>query len=58
MSIPRYGWSGLAAPVAAAATVHSTAPWYYVFGPVLVIAVGFAFRRFRRGGGPPPGPGS
>jgi len=57
MPVPRYGWPGLAAPAVAATTVHSTAPWYYVFGPVLVIAVGFAIRRFRRGGGPPPGQG-
>jgi hypothetical protein len=57
MSMPRYGWPALAAPAVAATTVHSTAPWYYIFGPVLVIAVGFAFRRLRRGGGPPPGQG-
>ena len=47
MSITTYGLSGLAA-----ATVHSTAPWYYIFGPVLVVALGFLFRRSRRGGGP------
>jgi hypothetical protein len=54
---PARGWSGLAAPAVAAATVHSTAPWYYIFGPVLVVAVGFALRRSRRGGGRPPGQG-
>jgi len=27
------------------------APWYCVFGPVVVIAVGFVLRRSRRGGG-------
>jgi hypothetical protein len=52
------GWSGLAATAAVAAgTVHSTAPWYYIFGPVLVIAVGFVLRRSRRGGGGPRGQG-
>jgi hypothetical protein len=56
MSVTTAGWAGLAAP-AAAATVHSTAPWYYIFGPVLVIVVGFAVRRTRRGGSGPPGQG-
>jgi hypothetical protein len=56
MSMTAHGWPALAAP-AAAATVHSTAPWYYIFGPVLVVAVGFALRRTRRGGGGRPGPG-
>jgi hypothetical protein len=36
---------------ATAAAVHSTAPWYFVFGPVVVIAAGFALQRWRRGGG-------
>jgi len=57
MSITTGGWSGLAAPAVAAAAVHSTAPWYYVFGPVVVIAVGFVLRRSRRGGGGPRGQG-
>jgi len=51
-------WPGLALPaVATAATVHSTAPWYYIFGPVVVIVVGFVVRRSRRGGGGPRGQG-
>jgi hypothetical protein len=57
MSITTDGWSGLAVAAVAATTVHSTAPWYYIFGPVLVIAVGFLLRRSRRGSGGPPGQG-
>jgi len=57
MPIPRYALPGLAAPAVAATTIHSTAPWYYIFGPVLVVAVGFGLRRFRRGGGGPSGRG-
>jgi hypothetical protein len=50
-------WPGLAAPAVAAATAHSTAPWYYIFGPVVVVAFGFVLRRSRRGGGGPRGQG-
>jgi hypothetical protein len=58
MSAPACTWPGLAAPAAVAAgTVHSTAPWYYIFGPVAVAAVGFVLRRSRRGGGGPRGQG-
>jgi hypothetical protein len=57
ISITRGGWSGMAAPAVAAAAVHSTAPWYFALGPLVVIAVGFVLRRSRRGGGGPPGPG-
>lgn len=56
-SITTDGWSGLAAPAVAAAAVHSTAPWYWALGPLVVIAVGFVLRRSRRGGGGPPGQG-
>lgn len=57
MSITTNGWSALTAPAVAAAAVHSTAPWYYIFGPVVLIAVGFVLRRSRRGGGGPRGQG-
>jgi hypothetical protein len=57
MSMTTGGWPGLAAPAVATAAVHSTAPWYYAIGPVVLIAVGFVLRRSRRGGGGPPGQG-
>jgi hypothetical protein len=49
-------WSGLAAPAAAGAAVHSTAPWYIAV-PVLVAALGLTIWRRRRGGGGPSGTG-
>jgi hypothetical protein len=49
-------WSALAAPAAAGAAVHSTAPWY-VAVPVLVAALALTIWRRRRGGGGPSGPG-
>lgn len=50
-------WSGPGAAAVAAAAVHYTAPWYYALGPVVVIAIGFALRRSRRGGSGPRGQG-
>jgi hypothetical protein len=56
---PRYitadAWSGLAAPAAAGAAVHSTAPWYIAV-PVLAAALGLTIWRRRRGGGGGRGP--
>jgi hypothetical protein len=45
-------YSAVAAPLVAAAATHYTAPWY-VAVPVLVVALGLAIWRRRRGG--PPG---
>jgi hypothetical protein len=49
-------WSGLAAPAAAGAAVHYTAPWY-VAVPVVLVALGATILRRRRGGGGPSGRG-
>jgi hypothetical protein len=38
MSIRTEGWLGLAVPAVAAAAVHSTAPWYWTLGPLVVMS--------------------
>jgi len=45
------GWHGLVAPAIAGGAVHSTAPWYFVIPPIVLVAAAMIWRR-RNGGGP------